>query len=124
MGLAEIIAMANRTARQVAGVTIAYLRGGESIELTARVGRSFHTQTDQGGFVTRIEVRDYLLAASELVIGGSQVEPAAGDLIQEAVGDTTFTYELLPIDNEREWRYSDTTRTELRIHTKRVATPS
>ena len=53
--------------------------------------------------------------------------PLAGILgmLQEEIENDdgkNFTYEVLPIGNQRAWRYSDPFRLKLRIHTKLITT--
>jgi len=58
---------------------------------------------------------DWLIIASDIILDGGVVLPAAGDRITESSGDV---YEVLPIGGEPEFDYSS--HNTLRIHTKRV----
>ena len=62
----------------------------------------------------RYESRDFLITASDLVLTGTLVLPERGDEII----DDCFVYEVMAPANEPEWRYSDSFRNTLRIHTK------
>jgi len=69
----------------------------------------------------RIESRDYLVRASDLILAGAVTLPKPGDLILESDGIATYTYEVMAPGDEPPWRYSDMNRATLRIHTKQVA---
>ena len=102
--------------------TVVYERGSDSVELSATIGRTEFEQADEYGTVHRIEARDYLVRAEDLVLAGQQTLPQAGDRIREIDGAQTFIYEVMAPGTEPPWRYSDANRRTLRIHTKHVAT--
>jgi hypothetical protein len=102
--------------------TVTYQRGAESLELAATVGRTEFEQVDEHGIVHKIESRDYLVRASDLVLAGAPALPKAGDRIRESAGAQAFVYEVMAPGNEPPWRYSDPYRKTLRIHTKHVDT--
>jgi len=105
---------------------VVYLRGGDSVELDATVGRTVFEQQDQFGVIHRTETRDYLIRAQDLVLGGAQTEPKVGDRIREPAGTAALLYEVMSIGNEPPFRFSDPERATLRIHTKFIgleATP-
>ena len=99
------------------GSSIVYRRGSSSITLTAMKGQSEGVAEDSNG-VVRMEYSDadFILAASELILGGSVVEPQRGDRIKHAAD----TFEVFPLAKEKCFRYSDPGKTVLRIHTKLV----
>lgn len=100
---------------------VAYCRGEEEIAVAATVGRSAFTVERGHGIYERVESRDYLIAAADLIIDGQQTEPQRGDQIKETHGEQTLTYEVLAPGDMPPWRYSDPYRRTLRIHTKHVA---
>jgi len=104
--------------------TVVYQRGAESVELSATIGRTEFEQADEYGTIRRTEARDYLVRAVDLIIGGAQVLPKAGDRIRETDGGVTFIYEVMAPGGEPPWRYSDPIRQTLRIHTKSIGTES
>lgn len=112
-----------RTLAEAAGVTVTYTRDsqGQSVSLTAWVGRTVFRQQPlpgQPGAQVIFGERDYLVPVASLILGGVAVLPARGDRITEAgVG----TFEVLAPGNEPAWRYSDQTRTVLRVHVRRVS---
>ena len=98
-----------------------YHRAGDAAALSATIGRTVFEQEDQAGGITRIESRDYLVRASDLILAGAVTLPKPGDLILESDGIATYTYEVMAPGDEPRWRYSDMNRATLRIHTKQVA---
>lgn len=101
---------------------VIYRRAAASIEVNATVGKTVFEIDNGSGVRERIEARDYLIAANELVLGGNPALPKRGDHIRETQGLTVFVYEVLAPGKEPEWRYSDPYRQTLRIHTKFVGT--
>jgi hypothetical protein len=97
---------------------VVYLRGAESVELDATVGRTLFEQADQFGVLHRTESRDYLIRAADLVLSGEQVLPKAGDRVRETTGTGALLYEVLGPGSEPPSRFSDPERLTLRVHTK------
>ena len=90
--------------------------------MNATVGKTVF-QIDNGyGVRERIEVRDYLIAASEMVLSGNLILPKRGDRIRETSGTTVLLYEVMAPGKEPEFRFSDLYRYSFRIHTKLVGT--
>lgn len=102
--------------------TVAYVRGVESVEISASIGKTVFRLDKGYGVTERIEARDYLMLAADLVLGGAAALPKAGDKIREAEGGKTFIYEVMAPGNEPCWRWSDPYRRTLRIHAKHVDT--
>lgn len=98
--------------------TVTYLRGTDSVDLPATIGRTEFEQADEYGVVHRTESRDFLVLAADLVLAGKATLPQAGDRIRETAGDQIFIYEVMAPGGEPPWRYSDPYRRTLRIHTK------
>ena len=120
--LAKGSEMLDRTRRAHLSRTVVYRRGVNSVELLATVGSTAFDRTDEYGVVHRIESRDYLVAASDLVLGGQAITPKAGDRIAETGESSVHEYEVMSPGDEPAWRYSDPQRRALRIHTKFVRT--
>ncbi len=104
--------------------TVTYERGADSVQVQATIGRTVFEQADEYGAIHRIESRDFLVRAADLVLGGTQTLPQAGDRIRETDGGVTHVYEVMAPGTEPPWRYSDAYRRVLRVHTKHVATES
>ena len=97
-------------------VDVEYERDAVRLPLRATIGKTIFETTDDYGQLTRIESRDFLIRASDLVITEQITTPEPGDLIHEG----NFTYEVMSPPGEPEWRYSDVNRQTIRIHTKQV----
>ncbi len=102
--------------------TVVYQRDADAVEIAATVGRTEFEQVDDFGVVHKVQSRDFLVRAADLVLAGAPTLPKAGDRIRETVGAQTFVYEVMAPGKEPPWRYSDPYRKALRIHTKHVAT--
>jgi len=102
--------------------TVTYVRGAESVEVAASIGRTVFRLDKGYGVTEHVEARDYLVLTDDLGLGGAPEFPQAGDRIHEAEGDKDFIYEVMAPGNEPCWRYSDPYKQALRIHTKHVGT--
>ena len=100
--------------------TVTYLRGGDSVDVAATIGRTEFEQADEYGVVHRTEARDFLVLTDSLVLGDKAVLPQAGDRIRETAGVQILIYEVMAPGGEPPFRYSDPYRRTLRIHTKHV----
>lgn len=99
---------------------VVYQRDADSVQVGATVGKTVFALDDGMGGVRRIESRDFLILAAELVLAGEVVLPEAGDRIRESQGGRDFIYEVMAPGTEPPWRYSDAYRRTLRIHAKEV----
>lgn len=106
--------------------SVLYVRDTENasyiVELFATIGRTEFEQVDEFGIVHRLQSRDFLIRAADLVLNSALALPKAGDRVRETVGTQTFVYEVMAPGGEPPWRYSDPYRKALRIHTKHVST--
>ena len=105
-----------------ASIDVTYERGAEQVPVKATVGKTEFELDDGSGVVVRVQSRDFLIHAADLVLGGVETLPVAGDVIRETQGAKTFVYEVMAPGKEPHWRYSDPYRKSLRIHTKHVST--
>lgn len=102
--------------------TVTYKRGADEVELEATKGASPHSSKDQYGFAYRVKSVDWLLTAADLILDGSETTPQRGDIIEEVIDGTTFTYEVMPFGEDPEWRWSDVpAHTTMRVHTKEIS---
>lgn len=108
------------TLDDMVGVSITYSRGTLSATVTATIGETvFESDTEFG--ILRIESRDYLITKSRLDDAGFG-EPQRGDRITETQGDETVTYEVLDRQGAMPFRYCDTSRRRVRVHTTKAET--
>ena len=101
---------------------VEYVRGAQSAELPATVGKTTFEVDDGYGVLVRYESRDFLVQAADLVLDAAPVLPQRGDRIRETQGQQVFVYEVTAPGKEPCWRYSDPYRQTLRIHSKQVET--
>ncbi len=113
MGMLEQAAAwleANRSAHLT--VPVLYRRkGGGEATVKAALGRTPFRAEDQYGVTVWVESRDFLIALSEL-----GALPERGDKIEY----NGRMYEVLAPNGEPCWRWSGTTHTTCRIHTKEI----
>lgn len=111
MGMLEQAAawLESRRAEHLA-VQVRYRRrSGEEVAVAAALGRTLFQAEDQYGVTVRVESRDFLIALSEL-----GTPPERGDKIEYC----GRIYEVLAPNGEPCWRWSGTTHTTCRVHTK------
>lgn len=101
---------------------VLYERDGALLPLQATVGRTLFEETDNYGVVHPIESRDYLIRSADLVLAGQPAVPRAGDRLRESLGGAVHVYEVMAFGGAPPWRYSDSVRATLRIHTRHVET--
>lgn len=115
----------HRAARASRGLAVMYIRGsGEELSqasITAVPARSRVSMTDESGLTVTGQERDFIILAADLVLDGEQVLPERGDRIEQTVdGETTYTYEVMPIAGQKHYQPCDDLGRLLRIHTKLV----
>ena len=101
---------------------VTYHRGASSVEVAATVGATRFEVDDGYGIIVEQEMRDYIIAADELVPEGERTLPQLGDRIHEEREDATYVYEVMDLGAERHYRTCDPAGKTLRIHTKLVDT--
>ena len=102
--------------------SVTYLRGSNSVELDAAVGKTLFEIDNGMAVLEKFESRDFLVRAGDLVLNGQRTLPERGDKVRETVAVTVYVYEVMAPGREPCWRYSDPYRRALRIHTKLVDT--
>ena len=102
--------------------TVTYQRGEVSVDVRAMLGKTVFEINDGYGLIEKVESRDYLVPAADLVLDGETTLPARGDRIRETDRGKVFVYEVMAPGKEPHFRFSDPYRRTLRIHTKLVAT--
>ena len=102
------------------GRQVLYQRGSHNVTVIATLGRSTFELDDGAGAVLRVESRDFIISAADLVLSGQGVEPRSGDRIIQAAEGTLWVYEVTAIGGEPAWRWCDPYHRAMRIHTKQV----
>ena len=91
---------------------VEYIRkGGEQITVNAALGKTLFRAENEYGATIRIESRDFLVSASEMVN-----DPERGDQIIY----NGCRYEVLAPNSEPVWRWSGSFHHTRRIHTKEI----
>jgi hypothetical protein len=120
MNISQTIAGAFASARGVMGVTVVYRRGSDLVELTALPGSTVYGVADAEGYIVEKTVhRDYIIEAADLVLNRARVEPTEGDTLEEVIDGERLTFRVVYPDGatDQPFTYSDTTRTQIRVHT-------
>lgn len=104
--------------------SVVYQRGSVMIDVPATLGTTVFELDNGAGALLRVESRDYLIRAADLVVGGQGILPQRGDRIRESSGSAgegqVRVYEVVGPGHEPCWRWSDPYRQTLRIHTTQV----
>lgn len=90
------------------------------MELTAIAGHTTFTVETTDFGVEQVESHDFIVLADSYRFDGVVTLPHRGDRITRTVGPQQLHYEVMPHPGMQPYRYSDTDRTILRIHTKQV----
>ena len=121
MSFANAYALAFKTAKAVAGVSVTYQRGSDTVAITALVGDTrMELSADYGSTTITSRVRDYIVTAADLVLATVTVEPQAGDQVRETRGSTIYVFEVMSAGADEPFRPSDRHGNTWRIHTKLV----
>jgi hypothetical protein len=102
-----------RTHAQSVSDSVIYSRGSTSVRVSAGIGSSNFQFTDSEGFVDHVKTRDFLIRPSELKLDYVPIDPKPGDRIVTDCGDT---YEVMAVNGEPCWRWSDPFQSRFRIH--------
>lgn len=121
MSVPRALAVAAKSRAKIAGIDVVYRIG--SVELPLRVvpGSTAYDEYSDEAAVLRRQTRDYLIETVLLVVEGVPFLPERGHLIEECVGCQTLQYEVIPIDGQNVFRYTDPYRVGVRIHTQQVS---
>lgn len=105
--------------RSLKSEPIVYNDGDGPVPLLAAVGSTAFRQTDQNGIGTIQRTVDFLIDPVDLHRDGVSLTPNEGHTILRS--NTGETHELLPVNGEPCWRWSDHGQTQLRLHTQKIA---
>jgi hypothetical protein len=101
---------------------VEYRRGATTFSVRATVGQTLSSKKAEAGN-TRTEYtdRDFVFAATDLLLAGLSMPPQRNDRIIDTEGGATSIYEVRPINNEPAYRWCDGSRSAIRVHTKRIS---
>lgn len=119
----RVLTAAKSVVRKVKAISIDYDAGDFVLEeITARKGATpFRIDTGEQ-FNMLIRSVDFIVAVDQLTNPdtGERFEPQAGHQIKLTRSGIVRTYEVLPQGDEDAYRFTDSTETEWRIHTKQI----
>ena len=99
---------------------VLYRRGESTVEVDATVGATrFETDASYGA-VMEGEVRDYIIAREDLVLGGEETLPAEGDRIEEGIAGTIVIFQVQVLGPDGCYRFSGPGRRAVRVHTRHI----
>lgn len=98
------------------GDSVTYQRGADSVSITAAIGATEFERDDGDGVQVAFKSTDFIITASEIILGGFATQPRRGDKIVSG----TRTYEVLSINGEPHFSWMDAAGTLMRIHTKLI----
>lgn len=101
-------------------VPVTYCRNAASVDVAATIGKTVFEVSREYGVFEKYISRDYIIAVEALILEGEPILPVRGDQIRETRDGKTYVYEVMAPGNEPCWRWSDSYRRSLRIHTKQV----
>jgi len=113
----DIIERAVHSVQAVAGLTVTWRRGADSVILTATRGTTNWKVANEYGVFNRIEKSsDFLVDGQLLKVAGTVVEPEQGDLIEYTIRGETHIYRATEFNEEPVYsRHGDTD--DVFIHT-------
>lgn len=100
--------------------TVTYVRGAESVELSATLGDTRYELTDDAGATVQAKATDFIVAADELMLGGAVAKPQIGDRIRLPAGAKVLVFEVLDLAGAGHYRPADPFGKALRIHAKQI----
>jgi len=107
--------------RTAKGEAVTYLCDMASIDITHAVPANQQRRGAQGeGVAVDVNSQDWLIDVAMLAVDSVAVIPKRGHRIKWDHGTTISLYEVLPQDGDAVFHYSDSLRTQFRIHTKRM----
>lgn len=97
---------------------VVYRRRGNEIPIRATIGKTMFDLMNESGIVERVESRDFIFKRDYLIINGERTLPQEGDQIDQVMYGKTYTYRVLSLGGEPQYRFSDSFNREFRVHTK------
>lgn len=87
-------------ARTYAGVAITYARGAASVAITKAVKFPGRKRSPMDIVAIDTTIQNWGIAVEDLVLSGSQTDPARGDTITFTEDGITQVFEVLPLDGD------------------------
>jgi len=108
--------------KSAGGRTITYRRSSAlSVALTATPHSYMRRVVGDDGMTVLVKSLSFSFQASELIFGGSQVEPREGDVIDETLNGATVRYEVVPPEERKPcFEFLDSSELLLLVYVKRI----
>ena len=103
-----------------ASQSIVYGRAALAVVMDATLGVTNVEFEEVAGVVEQFTSRDFIVKASDLVLGGAAVAPQRGDRIEITLGGVLCVFEVLAPTGMECWKWADPYCKAIRIHTKQV----
>jgi hypothetical protein len=101
-----------------ASQTVVYKRGVHQVTLQATFSRKLLKLADEDGIRMQWTDADFLIRRSDLVLNGNETLPQVGDTVRWTHGGLTYVFEVSAPPGEPFWRWSDSFKKIIRVHTK------
>ena len=96
---------------------------GDSFALTAVRGKTTFRVDTGTGFFEEVESRDWIVAPEDLLFGCEEILPERGDkILLEQEDGTYLVFEVTSPSGESHYRWCDSYRKAMRIHTQEIET--
>jgi len=106
--------------KEQAGVSVTYTRGDRAVTLTAVPGETTF-EIESGDVIESAQSRDFLILASELILGGYASTPQRGDTIREVIDGVEQVFDVRAPAGSNHFRFMDPYRNVLRIYTTQTS---
>ena len=117
------LATADEQLAELFGTTVSYVRASATTtDVPARVAMREYDVAKEGGTVTIVVVREYLIVKTDVTIDSSVVVPRRGDRIKETIGGVERDFQVLPLASRPELEEDDVDGRLWKIRTKEVGT--
>lgn len=117
------LATADEQHAELFGTTVSYVRASSTTsDVPARVAMREYEVAKEGGTVTIVVVREYLIVKADVMIDSVEVKPRKGDRIKETIGGVVRTFQVLPLAERPEVEEDDVDGRLWKIRTKEVGT--
>jgi hypothetical protein len=105
---------------QTDGRDVTYVRAGQSIPVTAFTGRVTVITRDHGDGTFVARSREYFVEPAALDFGAGRTLPQVHDRIIDPDPGDGGTFDLMPLEGESFWRWTDEHKILYRLHALEV----
>jgi hypothetical protein len=98
--------------------TVELVRGTESMDVEAVIGESTFQVEDDRGVVLTYHTDDFIIRTADYQFDGRATLPERGDRVRSTNGNQEMVHTVNMANGSPHWRYTDQTKTQIRLHTK------